>query len=167
MVQDYREISDYGVSRLVGSNIRNARDFRTMESVQIGYYGDLPDVTPETVDYPDLGELSDEKVEYALNQKGGIITITRRMIIDDDMRTVTKIISRLPRAARRNAGQTLLEQVSFPTPPTRAMPWPCSMPATATWGSRGLRHHLGACGQDGHEPADRARQRRAASCCGR
>lgn len=101
MVQDYREQSDFGVSRLVGGNIRNARDFRTMESVRIGYYGDLPDVTPETVDYPDLGELGDEEISYALNQKGGLITITRKMIINDDMRVVQKIISRLPRAARR------------------------------------------------------------------
>jgi hypothetical protein len=101
MVQDYKEISDYGVSRLVGPNIRNARDFRTMESVRIGYYGDLPDVATEVENYPDLAELSDEKIEYAINQKGGLITITRKMIIDDDMRAVQKIISRLPRAARR------------------------------------------------------------------
>lgn len=101
LVQDYRELSDYGVSRLVGNNIRNARDFRTMESVRIGYYGDLPDVDPENLDYADLGELGDEEVSYALNQKGGLITITRKMIINDDMRAVQKIISRLPRAARR------------------------------------------------------------------
>ena len=101
MISDYGEISDYGVSRLVGSNIRNAVDFRTMESVRIGYYGDLPDVNPEDNDFADLGEVSDEKVEYALNQKGGIITITRKMIINDDMRAVQKIISRLPRSARR------------------------------------------------------------------
>lgn len=101
MISDYREIPDYGVSRLVGPNIRNARDFRTMESVRIGYYGDLPDVNPEAEDYAELADLSDDGVEYALNQKGGIITITRKMIINDDMRVVQKIISRLPRAARR------------------------------------------------------------------
>ncbi len=101
LVQDYKEISDFGVSRLVGPNIRNARDFRAMSSVNIGYYGDLPDVDPEVDDYPDLGELGDEEISYALNQKGGIITITRKMIINDDLRAVQKIISRLPRAARR------------------------------------------------------------------
>lgn len=101
MVADYREIADYGVSRLVGPNIRNARDFRTMESVRIGYYGDLPTVATEVEPYPDLGELPDEKIEYALSQRGGIITVTRIMILNDDMRAVQKIISRLPRAARR------------------------------------------------------------------
>jgi len=101
LVNDYREISDYGVSRLVGPNIRNAKDFRTLEAVRIGYYGDLPDVDPEAADYADLGEVTDEEVSYALNQKGGYITISRKMIINDDMRAVQKIMNRLPRAARR------------------------------------------------------------------
>ena len=101
MCQDYREISDYGVGRLVGPNIRNARDFRTMESVRIGYYGDLPDVSTETANYPELAELTDEEISYALNQKGGIVTITRVMIINDDLRAVQKILSRIPRSARR------------------------------------------------------------------
>jgi len=101
LVQDFREQPDLGVSRLVGNNIRNARDFRTMESVRIGYYGDLPDVDPETDDYQDLSEVGEEEITYALNQKGGLITITRKMIINDDMRLVQKIVSRAPRAARR------------------------------------------------------------------
>ena len=101
MVQDYRELGDFGLSRLVGNNIRNARDFRTMESVRIGYYGDLPDVSTQVDDYPNLGEVSDERIEYALNQKGGLITITRVMVINDDKRAVQRIVSRLPRAARR------------------------------------------------------------------
>lgn len=61
-------------------------------------------------DYPDLGEVGDEKVEYALNEKGGIVTINRRMIINDDLRIIQKIISRLPRAARR----TLAKRVWTP-----------------------------------------------------
>ncbi|WP_028318956.1 hypothetical protein [Desulfobulbus elongatus] len=101
MMQDYREQSDFGVGRLVGAHIRNARDFRALESVNIGYYGDLPDIDPEDNDYTDLGVVSDEEISYALNQKGGIITITRKMIVNDDMRVVERIISRLPRAARR------------------------------------------------------------------
>ena len=110
LTNDYREMGDYGVSRLVGGNIRNARDFRKLENIRIGYYGDIPDVDTDTEDYPDLGEVSDEKVEYALNEKGGIITINRRMIINDDVRVIQRIISRLPRAARR----TLAKRVWTP-----------------------------------------------------
>ncbi len=100
MISDYRETTDFGLSRII-SNVRNARDFRALPAIRIAYFGDLPDVAPETLDYADLGTLSDEKVEYSLNQKGGIITITRKMIINDDMAAVQRIVSRLPRAARR------------------------------------------------------------------
>jgi len=110
LTQDYRELNDYGVSRLVGNNIRRAVDFRPLENIRVGYYGDLPDVDTDTDDYPDLGEVSDEKVEYALNEKGGIITINRRTIINDDVRLIQKIITRLPRAARR----TLAKRVWAP-----------------------------------------------------
>lgn len=107
MTQDYREFNDYGVSRLVGPNIRNATDFRSLESIRVGYYGDIPVLDSDAGDYPDLGEVSDERVEYALKERGGIITINRRMIINDDLRAVQKIISRLPRAARRTVARTV------------------------------------------------------------
>lgn len=105
--QDYRAFGDYGVSRLVGNNIRNAVDFRSLETVRIGYYGDLPTIDTDTQDYPDLGEVSDEKVEYALKEKGGIITINRRMILNDDLRAVQRLLTRLPRAARRTVARTV------------------------------------------------------------
>lgn len=110
LVNDYRELGDYGVSRVVGANIRNARDFRTLESIRIGYYGDIPTVDTDTQDYPDLGEVSDERVDYALQERGGIITINRRMVINDDVRAIQRIITRLPRAARR----TLAKKVFNP-----------------------------------------------------
>jgi len=107
LTQDYREFTDYGVSRLVGNNIRNATDFRPLESIRIGYYGDLPTINTDTDDYPDLGEVSDEKVEYALKEKGGIITINRKTIINNDLRLIERIISRLPRAGRRTVARTV------------------------------------------------------------
>lgn len=105
LTNDYREWTDYGVSRLVGNNIRNARDFRTLENIRIGYYGDIPTVDTDNEDYPDLGEVGDERVEYALQEKGGIITINRRTLINDDVRLIERIISRLPRAARRTVAR--------------------------------------------------------------
>ncbi|WP_298434550.1 hypothetical protein [Geobacter sp.] len=107
VAQDYREYSDYGVSIVVGSNIRNARDFRKLETIRIGYYSDLPTVDTDTQDYPDLGEVSDEQVEYALAERGGIITIKRRTIINDDLRVVERIVSRLGRGARRGLARVV------------------------------------------------------------
>lgn len=105
LTNDYREMNDFGVSRLVGGNIRNAVDFRALENVRIGYYGDIPVVDTDADDYPDLGEVGDEEISYALQERGGIITISRRMIINDDLRTIQRIISRLPRAARRTVAR--------------------------------------------------------------
>lgn len=105
LTQDYREFGDYGVSRLVGNNIRNASDFRPLQSIRVGYTGDLPTLNTDNQDYPDLGEVGDEKIEYALLETGGVITINRKMIINDDLRLVQKIISRLPRGARRGVAR--------------------------------------------------------------
>ncbi|HAM41274.1 MAG TPA: hypothetical protein DCP69_08020 [Candidatus Omnitrophica bacterium] len=107
VAQDYREMSDYGVSRIVGNNIRNAKDFRKLETMIIGYYGDLPTIDTDTDDYPDLGEVGDEMVEYALMEKGGVITIKRKTIINDDLRLVDKIVSRLGRGARRGLARSV------------------------------------------------------------
>ena len=107
MSQDYRALPDYGVSRLVGPNIRNAVDFRPLETVRVGYYGDLPLVNTDVEDYPDLGEVSDEKIEHALKERGGLITINRRTLINDDMRLIQRILSRLPRAARRTVARSV------------------------------------------------------------
>ena len=99
MVQDYRAV-DYQEGTLISFK-RNARDFKTMESVRIGYFGDLPDVDPETADYAEATMVTDEEISYSLNQKGVILTITRKVIINDDLRSVQALVSRLGRAARR------------------------------------------------------------------
>ncbi len=99
MTQDYKAV-DYREDILL-SYKRNARDFRTMESIRIGYFGDLADITPETVDYPEITMVTDEEIAYAINQKGGILTVTRKVIINDDLRTVQTLVSRVGRAAKR------------------------------------------------------------------
>jgi len=99
MVQDYRAV-DYQEGNLISFK-RVARDFKTMESVRIGYFGDLPDVDPETADYAEATMVTDEEISYSLNQKGVILTITRKVIINDDLRSVQALVSRLGRAARR------------------------------------------------------------------
>lgn len=103
LVQDYRGV-DFAEQMLI-SYIRRAVDFKTMESIRVGYYGDLPDVDPEAADYAELTNVTDEEVTFALNQKGGIVTITRKTIVNDDLRSLQKIPSRLGRAAKRTKAQ--------------------------------------------------------------
>ncbi len=109
MVQEYKAV-DFNEAALI-SYIRNAKDFRTMESIRIGYMGDLGDINPEATDYPELATVSDEEVSYALNQKGGIATVTRKMIINDDLRTVSLIPLRIGRAAKRTYAQRVWNKI--------------------------------------------------------
>ncbi|MGA2108354.1 MAG: hypothetical protein ABSH25_12020 [Syntrophorhabdales bacterium] len=99
LVQEYKAV-DYGEQYLI-SEERNAKDFKTMESIRIGYFSDLPDVNPELLDYNEVQMVDDEEVAYHINQKGLILTITRKAMINDDLRTTLAMVKRLGRAAKR------------------------------------------------------------------
>jgi hypothetical protein len=99
LVQDYNGIS-FDEDSLI-SYKRNAKDFRTIESVRVGYFGDLPDVDPEVLDYSEADNVTDEEVSYTINQKGILLTATRKMIINDDLKTILTLVTRIARAAKR------------------------------------------------------------------
>jgi hypothetical protein len=103
MVQDYRALN-YMEDVLI-SNVRNAQDFRTMESILVGYFGDLEDVDPETADYQEIDMVTDMEISYAINQKGAIFTVSRKTVLNDDLRSVQILVQRIGRAARRTKAQ--------------------------------------------------------------
>jgi hypothetical protein len=109
MVQDYKAI-DFKEDVLI-SYERNARDFRTMESVLVGYFGDLPDVDPETADYVEITMPTDAEISYAVNQKGVILTVTRKVVMNDDIKSVQTLVSRLTRSARRTKAQRVWNKI--------------------------------------------------------
>jgi hypothetical protein len=98
LIADYRE-QDYGERNII--TVGSAPDFRTREAIRIGYFGDIATVDPETGDYQEIAAPGDEKVSYAVTQRGNLLTITRKTIINDDLRGVTRLVGRLGRAARR------------------------------------------------------------------
>ena len=102
LLKDYRE-QDYGMSLLTQST--SVPDFRTQERVRVGYFGDLPTVDTEAADYTELTAPTDEKASYSVVTFGGVVTITRKMILNDDLGVVPQIVSRLGRAARRTLAQ--------------------------------------------------------------
>lgn len=77
------------------------KDFRTQEAVLIGGFADLATVDPEAADYQEIAGVTDEESTYAILQKGNILTITRKAIINDDISIVQRLINALGRAARR------------------------------------------------------------------
>jgi len=103
LVKEYRE-ANY-LENLIISVRKNVKDFRTQEAVKIGGFPDLSTVDPETADYEEIAAITDEEVTYTLGQKGNLLTITRKTIINDDISIVQRVVNKVGRAARRTHGQ--------------------------------------------------------------
>jgi hypothetical protein len=86
-----RSICDFGT----------APDFRTREVVHLNYFADISTVDPESADYTEIAAPGDDKVTYAVTQRGNILTISRKTIINDDLSAVSRLVGRLGRSARR------------------------------------------------------------------
>ncbi len=99
LIKEYR-IPDYKEEVLI-SYVRNAPNFKDMEIIHVGYLGDVPDVNPETADYQEITMPTDVESTYAINQKGWIMTVTRKAILNDDLKSVLQLVSKMGRAHRR------------------------------------------------------------------
>lgn len=103
LVKTYRE-ANY-LEDLLISVRKPVKDFRIQEAVLVGGFSDLDDVDPETGDYPEISAITDEEATYAIAQKGNLLTITRKMIINDDISIINRMINNLGRVARRTHGK--------------------------------------------------------------
>lgn len=99
LLKEYKAV-EYN-ENILFSYIRNAENFKTMEIIQVGYFGDIPNVDPETADYVEITMPTDIEATYVINQKGVILTVNRKVFINDDLKSVTQLVSKLGRAFRR------------------------------------------------------------------
>jgi len=99
LIKEYKAVN-YLEEALI-SYYRNAENFKTLEIIQVGYFGDAPDVNPENNDYQEVTMPTDVEATYALNQKGQILTITRKAMLNDDLKTIVQLVAKLGRAYRR------------------------------------------------------------------
>jgi len=99
LLKEYKRV-DYREDALISFK-KNALDFKTQEIISVGYFGDISDVNPETGDYAEVAMPTDVEATYAVNQKGNILTVTRRVLLNDDLKSLTQLVAKLGRAARR------------------------------------------------------------------
>lgn len=96
------------------------KDFKMQELIRWGGFGVLPEVIAArttqgtatdtaTPTYPELGFPLDSEQTYALATKGGLVTVTRRSIINDDLRQLVKVPQKLARAANRTLNQFVFD----------------------------------------------------------
>lgn len=99
LVAAYKEPS-FGEDILISMR-KSVDNFKLQEAINMGYFGDIATVDPETETYQEISAVTDEESTYRVATKGNMLTITRRTIIDDDIGAVQRMISNLGRAARR------------------------------------------------------------------
>jgi len=107
LVSEYRT-TDFGEDLFISVR-KPVKDFRQQEAVKVGYFDDLDTVDPETADYQEIAAVTDEESTYTLAQKGNLLTITRKTIINDDVSIVQRLVLRLGRAARRTHAQYVID----------------------------------------------------------
>lgn len=97
------------------ATVGRVNDFRTQERFRVGGYGNLPAVA-QGDPYVALTSPGDDKATYAATKRGGLETVTREMILADDVNAIRRIPTELALAA----GNTLYEFVFdfFRTNPT-------------------------------------------------
>ncbi len=111
LLKEYRGIPGLWKSL---ANAGNIKDFKMQEIIRWGGFGTLPEVIAArstqgtatdttTPTYADLGFANESSQLYALATKGGMVTVTRRMVINDD----TKALQRIPSAVGKAAARTL------------------------------------------------------------
>lgn len=105
MQQVYEGQTDLQAWRRVAT-VGRVNDFRTQERMRIGGYGNLPAVA-EGGAYAALTSPGDDKATYAITKRGGTETVTREMILNDDVNAIRRIPVELALAA----GNTLSEFV--------------------------------------------------------
>jgi hypothetical protein len=116
MVADYNLQSLQTWKQVVSSTVP-INDFRTQRVDRIGGYGTLPAVNQGAV-YQPLTSPANEEVTYAITKRGGTEEITLEMIANDDVRAVSKIPTKLGRAAAQTLFRFVWEMVNPSTNPT-------------------------------------------------
>lgn len=105
--KSYREIPFH--EEIMISQKNRVTDFRKIHSAQFGYFSELPDVDPEAADYGSMEPYQDGEAQYSLSQKGAIVWVTRRMVVNDEINVIQAMTKRLARAARRTHAKYVWE----------------------------------------------------------
>lgn len=75
-------------------------DFRDYTFSRIGYWGEPSTVDADGGTYTEFADLSDEGVAVSVSTKGNLFSVTRKMIVNDDMRAIQKLPQRAGRAMK-------------------------------------------------------------------
>ena len=82
-------------------------ELRDQRVVGLDDVADVPTVDPEVADYTELPRLAERAASFAMIQKGVLVTITRKVVVNDDVGAIARPIDGLGRAARRTLARAV------------------------------------------------------------
>ena len=97
LLQDYAELQIDGLEMLYES--ANVADFKLQDRVREGYFSELP-IVSESAPYLEVSYPTDERVNYAVQKRGGLLTVSEETIRNDDLGAIARFPGRLARAGR-------------------------------------------------------------------
>lgn len=97
LMKDYA--TDYRWRDVV-TEITSPQNFKIQERVRAGYVADLAEVAEDGL-YEEVPAFTDERVSYTVTQVGRTLTITRKVILADDIQAIKRLVDQLGRAAWR------------------------------------------------------------------
>lgn len=107
MAKDYKLAPMYWKDLV---EVTSLKDFKAQEAIRWGGFANLETVSESTTtDYPAIAFPPDEEATYSPATRGGLVTITRRMIINDDLRALVKLPKKLARSAARTLNQFVFD----------------------------------------------------------
>lgn len=83
------------------SQKQKTRDFRECHTIKLNCFQDLPEVDPEAEDYASLNASIDSELQYNILTRGGIMWVTRRVIMNDSINLIKTLLAAIAHAARR------------------------------------------------------------------
>ena len=119
MAKEYKFAPEYWKNLC---DVVSLKDFKTQEVIRWGGFANLETVSEtDTItsdSYSDIAFPGDEEATYAAATKGGIVKITRKMIINDDLRVLTKLPKKLAKAAGNTLNQFVFDLMLNYSAPT-------------------------------------------------
>ena len=97
LLQEWAELKLDGLQSLYTTAI--VTDYKQQNRVRDGFFPELP-IVGEGVDYLEMTYPTDERVSYAVQKRGGLLSITEEMIRNDDLGAVARWPGKMARAAR-------------------------------------------------------------------
>lgn len=107
LLRDYADDLRWGDIVTERTNVDN---FKTQQRARAGFVEDLPDVS-EDEPYTEIPNHGDEGYTYGIGAKGGTLTFTRRMVVNDQVGAVRRLVEQAGRAAFRTLAKAVWAKV--------------------------------------------------------